>query len=190
LPIDTLVFFKSAHKTILKTTGTDNDLIRVCKGRGVLNKIEDTENRYKQIKIKTEKLTEIANFLLQKHSPVEIDIIKEYKLTETDLHLRVQCPSCDHILMDYQNGKWVCPTCSIDSKDAHMDAINAYFLLVKPSITNHECQTILDIPSPNISRKILISLHLPTTGHTKKRVYHQWEGNKSYCLIEEKLLRR
>ncbi|MBM7654725.1 nuclease-related domain-containing protein [Neobacillus cucumis] len=190
LPIDYLIFFKSTHKTILKTTGTGTDLTRICKGRDVFNKIEDSESRYKQVKINTEKLSEIAHFLLSRNSPIEIDLLKEYNLQETDLLLRVQCPLCDHISMDYQNGKWICPKCSTHSRDGHMEAINAYFLLIKPTISNHECQTILHIPTPNITRKLLISLHLPTTGHTKKRIYHQWEGNKSYSFIEEKLLKQ
>ncbi|MEH7545154.1 nuclease-related domain-containing protein [Neobacillus vireti] len=188
LPIDYLIFFKSTNKTILKTTATGADTTRICKGRDLLNKIEDCEKRYKQVKIQPEKLHEIAHFLLNKHTPKPIDILKEYDLTETDLHDGVQCPSCTYIPMEYQRGKWVCPKCNHPSKTGHIEAINDYFLLIKPTITNHECQTLLHLPTSDITRKVLISLKLPTTGHTKNRLYHQWPASQSYLIIEEQLL--
>ncbi|WP_420491315.1 nuclease-related domain-containing protein [Neobacillus drentensis] len=190
LPIDYLIFFKSTNKTILKTSGTGTDTTRICKGRDVLNKIEDIEKRYKQVKIQPEKMKEVAHFLLSKHSPKPIEILKEYELTETELFLGVQCPSCTHIPMNYQKGKWICPKCNSPSKTAHFEAINDYFLLIKPTITNHECHTILHLPTSDITRKILLSLQLPTSGHNKKRLYHQWPGSKSYLLSEETILKQ
>ncbi|PGV51523.1 NERD nuclease [Bacillus sp. AFS037270] len=190
LPIDYLIFFKSTNKTILKTTGTNTDTTRISKGRDLFNKIEDCEKRYKQVKIQPEKLHEIAHFLLSKHNPKPIDILKEYDLTETDLHYGVQCPSCNHVPMDYQRGNWICLKCSQPFKTGHIEAIKDYFLLIKPTITNHECQTILHLPTSDITRKVLISLNLPTTGHTKNRLYHQWLGSQSYLILEEQLLKQ
>ena len=190
LPIDYLIFFKSTNKTILKTTGTCTDTSRICKGRDLFNKIEDCAKQYKQVKIQPEKLHEIAHFLLSKHNPKPIDILKEYDLTETDLDYGVQCQLCNHIPMDYQRGKWICPKCNHPSKTGHNEAINDYFLLIKPTITNRECQTILHLSTSDITRKILISLNLPTTGHTKKRLYHQWPGNKSYLISEQTILKK
>ena len=190
LPIDYLIFFKSTNKTILKSTGTGTDTTRICKGRDLFNKIEDCEKRYKRVKIQPEKCNEIAHFLLSKHNPKPIDILKEHDLTETDLHYGVQCPSCNHVPMDYQRGNWICPKCSKPFKTGHIEAINDYFLLIKPTITNHECQTILHLPTSDITRKVLISLNLPTTGHTKNRLYHQWPGSQSYLILEEQLLKQ
>ncbi|WP_160722699.1 nuclease-related domain-containing protein [Bacillus sp. USDA818B3_A] len=187
LPIDYLIFFKSSNRTILKTSGTGTDLTRICKGRDLFNKIENSENRYKQVKIQTPEMIEIANFLLSKHTPKQIDILKEYELTETEPIQGVQCSSCKHIPMEYQKGKWICIKCGSKSRDGHIETINDHFLLVKPTITNRECQKILHLPSANITQKKLIALDLPTSGHTKKRVYHQWPDNKSYILIEKKL---
>jgi hypothetical protein len=188
LPIDYLIFFKSANKTILKTSGTGTDLTRICKGRDLFSKIEDTEKRFQQVKIQASKRNEIAQFLLSQHTPKPIDILQEYNLTVTDLVLGVPCPNCTHIPMHYQTGKWICPKCGSTSKEAHIEALIDYFLLIKPTITNRECQTIFHIPNSDISRNLLISLNLPTSGHTKKRVYHQWPGTKGYLMIADKII--
>ena len=90
--------------------------------------------------------------------------------------------------MDYQKGKWICPECNATSKEAYIEALNDYFLLIKPSITTRECQSIFQIPTTDISRNILISLNLPTSGHTKKRLYHQWPGDKSYVMAADKII--
>ena len=188
LPIDYLIFFKSTNKTILKTSGTGTDLTRICKGRDLFSKIEDSEKRFQQGKIQASKRNEIAQFLLSQHTPKQIDILQEYGLTETDLLQGVPCPNCTHIPMDYQKGKWICPECNATSKEAYIEALNDYFLLIKPSITTRECQSIFQIPTTDISRNILISLNLPTSGHTKKRLYHQWPGDKSYVMAADKII--
>jgi hypothetical protein len=188
LPIDYLIFFKSANKTILKTTGTGTDTTRICKGRDLFSKIEEAEKRYQQVKIQATKKNEIAHFLLSQHSPKPINILQEYGLTATNLLQGVPCPNCTYIPMHYQKGKWTCSKCSSIFKDAHIEAIIDHFLLIKPTITTHECQSILHLPTSDISRRILISLNLPTSGHTKKRLYHQWPGNKSYLIAADKII--
>lgn len=130
---------------------------------------------------------DIAQYLVSRHSPKQIDILQEYGLTVNDLPWGVLCQDCTHP-MHYQKGIWHCPKCHSVSKDAHIEAINDHFLLIKPTITNRECQTILRLPTSDVTRRILITLDLPTTGHTKNRVYHQWAGDKSYQLMEEKII--
>jgi len=187
LSIDYLIFFKSTNKTILKTNGTTIDTSRICKGRDLFTKIESIEKQYKQEKIQAAKWMDIAQYLVSRHSPKQIDILQEYGLTVNDLPWGVLCQDCTHP-MHYQKGIWHCPKCHSVSKDAHIEAINDHFLLIKPTITNRECQTILRLPTSDVTRRILITLDLPTTGHTKNRVYHQWAGDKSYQLMEEKII--
>ena len=92
-PVDTLIFFKSTS-TILKTNSGDKiDFTKVCKGRDIFNKIDSMEQRYQQEKINTETLTKIGNLLLSQHSPIPINILKEYNLTEKDIRNGVCCPN-------------------------------------------------------------------------------------------------
>jgi hypothetical protein len=193
LPIDYLVFFKSTNKTILKTTlNSRSDFNKVCKGRDVFNKVDDCERRFKQVKVDTEKMNEIAQLLLSEHSPKPINILEEYSIMEKDTLNGVQCPNgnCSSIPMNYKRGTWICPKCQTSSKDGHIGALNIYFLLHKPTITNHECQTFLHLPTTNITQKILNSLNLPFTGHTKNRLYLQWPNSERFFKMEEMSLKQ
>ncbi|MFJ7728274.1 nuclease-related domain-containing protein [Neobacillus sp. NPDC097160] len=174
LPIDHLVFFKSANKTILKSNPNIRaDFSKVCKGRDLFNKIEDCERRYKQVKIDPEKMYEIGKLILSQHSPKKINILETYGLMEKDIPNGVMCPNstCSKIPMEYKKGKWICPKCHTLSKNGHIEALLVHFLLIKPTITNMECQNLLQLPSRDISQKFLLSLNLPSTGHTKNRLY-------------------
>jgi len=188
LPIDHLVFFKSSNNTILKSNpNVRADFSKVCKGRDIFNKIEDNERRYKQVKIGTEKMSELGKLILSQHSPRKINILEGYGLLEKDILSGVRCPSstCYHIPMDYRKGKWICPKCNTLSKNGHIEALLVHFLLINPTITNKECQNLLHLPSRDSTQKFLLSLNLPTTGHTKNRQYHQWSYPESYFILEE-----
>jgi hypothetical protein len=67
------------------------------------------------------------------------------------------------------------------SKTAHIPAIDDYFLLIKPTITNAELRAFLHIDSIRVAGKILSTMNLPFTGKYKDRVYYQPQpGNNRY----------
>ncbi|WP_152681112.1 nuclease-related domain-containing protein [Neobacillus vireti] len=174
LPIEHLVFFKSATKTILKTNpGDRTDFSKVCKGRDLFNKIESIEQRFNHERVDTQTLTQIGQLLLSEHSPKLIHILQEYNLTKKDIRSGVCCPieTCRHIPMTYNRGKWTCSVCNTSSKDAHLDALSDHFHLFGPTITNFEFRSFLHLPTIHTSQKILIRLDLPATGKTKNRKY-------------------
>jgi hypothetical protein len=172
LPIDHLVFFSST-KTILKTNTNDyGSLEMVCKGRDLFNKIERLEKKYTHPRVNDEITLEMANFLLRNHSPMKIDILKEYSLTRMDLRTGVCCPKCLHIPMTYyKRRKWICPVCDYISKEAFIDGVRDYFLLINPTISNSECRNFLHIPTIDTAQKLLFQLNLPTSGTKKGRIY-------------------
>lgn len=173
-PIEHLVFFKSATKTILKTNlGDRTDFNKVCKGRDLFNKIETIEQRFNHERVDTQTITQIGKFLLSQHIPKPINILKEYKLTEKDIRSGVCCPNekCQHIPMKYKRGKWICSSCLTTSKDAHLDALSDRFHLIGPTITNFEFRSFLNLPTIHTSQKFLIRLNLPATGKNKNRIY-------------------
>ncbi|MFJ5713622.1 nuclease-related domain-containing protein [Neobacillus sp. NPDC093127] len=174
LPIEQLVFFKSATKTILKTNpGDRTDFSKVCKGRDILNKINNLEQSYNQERVDSETITKIGKFLLSQHSPKPINILKEYNLTKKDIRSGVCCPNeiCLHIPMTYKRGKWICTVCQTTSKDAHLDALSDHFHLLGTTITNFEFRNFLHLPTIHTSQKFLFRLNLPATGKTKNRKY-------------------
>lgn len=186
LPIDHLVFFKSATKTILKTIqGDRTDFSKICKGRDLFNKIENIEQRFNQEKVDTQTLTQIGKLLLSQHCPKPINILKEYNLTEKDIRNGVCCPNekCQHIPMKYKRGKWICSSCQTTSKDAHLDALSDRFHLIGPTITNFEFRSFLHLPTIHTSQKILFRLNLPATGTTRNRIYHLSPKKVTKCVF-------
>jgi hypothetical protein len=175
LPIDYLVFFKSSSKTILRCEpGEKTDLSKVCKSRNIFNKMRAIEKRFQKELISDQILNQLGKLLLQHHCPKEINILEEYKLTTKEILSGVCCPNeeCLSIPLEYKKGKWVCTKCETSSKEAFLDALNDYFYIIKPTITNSECRTFLHLPTEDIAQKILQRVHLHITGKTKDRIYH------------------
>ncbi|MGG1676500.1 NERD domain-containing protein [Neobacillus sp. NRS-1170] len=186
LPIDYLVFFKSVN-TILKTNpGEKADFSRVYRARDIFNKIEEMENRYTHERIDNQTINNMGKILLGQHSPKQINILEKYSLTPKDILSGVRCPICPYIIMIYKRGKWICPICKTSCKEAHIESLNDYFYLYKPSISNSEFRYFLHIPSDDIAQKILLSLKLPSTGTTKNRKYHFTPKEIPYALYLKK----
>jgi hypothetical protein len=184
LPIDHLVFFKSATNTILKfNPGDKADLSKICKGRDLFNKINAMEQRYKSPLTNKKTITEIGNLLLSSHTPTKVNILEEYDLTEKDILSGAGCPkeSCMHIPMNYNRGNWICPVCQTTSKDTCIDALHDYFYLYKPTITNSEFRSFLHIPTIHAAQKKLSILNLPMSGTTRGRIYHLQAKEDSLC---------
>ncbi len=146
---------------------------RVCKADNLLKKIDEYEKFYKKDQIDEKSIHKIKRFLLKKHTPNQINILEKYDIDKNEIISGVQCPKCDLIGMNYQHGHWICPFCHAISKNAHIQAIHDYFLLIKTSVNNAELREFLHLPSTRIATYHLSHLHLSSTGTTKGRVYHQ-----------------
>lgn len=185
LPIDYLIFFKSATKTILKNgPGEHPEAKKVCKGRDVLNKIEGLEKKHSGVKVDKAAVEKLGKLLVSLHKPEQLNILEEYKLTVDDLRLGMKClnPQCGHTPINYSRGNWICPSCHTTSKEAHIQALTDYFLLIKPSITNSEFCRFIGLPTNDTAQKILLSLKLPSTGKTKGTVYLPWPEKVRPCV--------
>lgn len=185
MPIEYLIFFGSTTKTILKNgPGEHSDSKKVCKGRDVFNKIEAIEQQFSRSRIDRGMGEKLGQLLLRLHNPESINILEEYKLTIGDLRSGIRCPNpdCIHAPMQYKRGCWICSACQTISKDAHIEALKDFFLIIKPSISNSEFCSFVQLPSNNIAQKILGSLHLPTTGKTRNRLYYPWPEKVIPCV--------
>jgi Nuclease-related domain len=184
-PIEYLVFFSNVKIKLKAAPGNQSDLSKVCKARELFLKIEEFETAYPKEKISPATIDKMGELLLCNHKPLEINILNEYKITSDAIRTGVRCPNCSCIPMIYVRGKWFCRSCQITSKDAYLEAVNDYFHLYKPSITNAEIRTFLHLPSNDIAQKILYSLNLVSTGKTKNRVYYQsLEKQVNQCVLK------
>jgi hypothetical protein len=75
--------------------------------------------------------------------------------------------------MAYHQNRWLCAKCQTQSKDAHLNAIDDYFLLIKPSFNNREIREFLGLPTPRSTTHLLSQVNLSYSGSNKGRVYYQ-----------------
>ncbi|MGG1400988.1 nuclease-related domain-containing protein [Bacillus salipaludis] len=169
------LFVNSNNKTkITFSTHNPYTKLNVCNSEGLLDKIGEI-NSHEMEKISQKELKKITRLLLANHVPEDPDILAYFEIFQKDIISGVQCPhpDCKVFGMEYRYGTWCCPKCGTRSKDAHIQAVQDYFLLIKPSITNSELRNFLHIDSIKIANKILKSMSFPYSGKNKGRVYYK-----------------
>jgi hypothetical protein len=172
IPIHYL-FINTNEKAIIRyDSGIEHTTRSICNSEFLLEKIAQIEDNHKNEILDMKELRKIKRTLLTKHTPENPDILHYFNLSQKDTLTGVQCPECRCFSMNYKYGTWCCPKCKHKSKTAHIQAINDYFLLIKPSITNAELRKYLHIDSIKVANKILTSMNLSITGKFKDRAYH------------------
>ncbi|MBI0581373.1 NERD domain-containing protein [Neobacillus cucumis] len=167
------LFVNSKEETVIITETHNYEINRrICNSEGLLEKIESIESSSHE-RMDAKDLKKITRLLLASHVPENYNILEKYNISPKVLLTGVRCPKCETRPMNYIYGKWFCPNCGMKSKDAHLQHINDYFLLIKPTITNSELRQLLKIDSIKIANNILTNSKLPFTGKFKDRVYHQ-----------------
>ncbi|WP_413302798.1 nuclease-related domain-containing protein [Bacillus sp. 1P10SD] len=172
-PIENLVSFTNQSASLQITQGYNEAQKRICKADNLLMKIIEHSKGYKQDCIDQKTISRMKKLLLNKHTPLRIDIIQTYGINKNNIITGVRCPICLFTPMDYKGRHWECPSCKILSKDAHLKDIKEYFLIFGPTITNLELREFLHLPSTRAATYLFSFLHFPYIGTTKGRIYHQ-----------------
>ncbi len=171
-PVEFLVVF-SNPSTILKMAAGHklippyNKMIHV---QNLVSEISKLNTKYSHGENKIIDLKKTKRLLLKQHQDQHSSILSTYQLQKTDLIHGVFCEKCTQV-MNRRTGFWHCPSCSRTSKTAHLQAIEDYFLLIKPSITNQELRDFLLLSSRKTATTILQSLNLTMTGSNKGVLY-------------------
>lgn len=173
IPIENLVAVCKPSTEIIISHGYSEAEQKVIKAYDLLTRIDELEEKYSEKKINQRTIRQVINLLLSQHTPQKINILNMFQITEDELITGVQCPKCLYIPMDYKRAKWICPECLLFSTDAHLNNINDYFLLIKPSFSNPEIRKFLHLPSSRSTTSFLPKQNLPYTGTKRGRIYHQ-----------------
>jgi Nuclease-related domain len=172
------IFVNSNDK--IQINSDDYDMNRyICNSEFLLEKIEQIESQHRLIRLDDKELKKVNRLLLENHNPDNPDLLQHYHLAvKEDILPGVQCPKCYFLPMIYKSGTWHCPKCRFKSKTAFKQAIQDYFLIIGPSITNGEARQFLQIQSRKVIHHLLTSMNLPVTGKFKGRLYHHQSQNK------------
>ena len=170
IPLENLIMM-SNQNCMIKTKPGSNARYRICRGRRLIFRIEEFSKKYQKVIFSPEMIRKLCKLLLKNHIEPIFDIEKIYKIPKSELLPGVRCPDCLFLGMTYHHGSWCCPKCNCKSRDAHLKALQDYYLLYGPEITNQQLREFLRLDSIYIASKMLNKLNLPHTSANKNRVY-------------------
>jgi hypothetical protein len=146
IPIETLIVI-SNPSTIIKAMSRKNQIAqKVIHSPKLLNKIDDFIQLHPLEKLPIKEGKKLARFFVKKHEVLTADFLQTYEIHSSELLPGVLCLTC-LIPMDRSYRTWKCQKCKTENKEAHINALKDYALLVKPVITNREARELFNITS-------------------------------------------
>ncbi|WP_174734279.1 nuclease-related domain-containing protein [Mesobacillus harenae] len=168
-PINKIIVFTNPN-VIVK--GSLQALKMVCPPEELTARIDAFEERFRTDFFQPRDLKKISRKLLKAHSPHSPDVLNLFKIPPVHLINGVRCPACLSYAMCRGHGWWECRFCGCKSKNAHLETVIDYFLIVKPCITNQEFRKLVGISCPKLATNLLARLKLPFIGDKKGRTYY------------------
>ncbi|PJN89275.1 nuclease-related domain-containing protein [Bacillus sp. mrc49] len=168
LPVETLVV--SANSSTIIRAANKEISGKVIRKDRILLQIAELNNKLTEEILSRRAIKRLSNVLLDGHTAFIPKPLETYGIPSSALQTGVFCQKCHAYSME-RHRKWICRTCLDTSHDAHISALIDYVYLVKPSITNSEFRNFLQLHSPSSAKKLLTSMKLKHSGHTKGRVY-------------------
>ncbi|SDH88819.1 Nuclease-related domain-containing protein [Planococcus glaciei] len=107
----------------------------------------------------------------QKYQP--FPLAPNLRINPRDIQPGVYCPRCRLRKMNRIVRKWECAPCNLFSKDAHLEAIDEWFMLIKPTITTNECKIFLGVQTIDTAKHALRRNNLEEVGGRRQRFYRQ-----------------
>ncbi|MHC0038183.1 nuclease-related domain-containing protein [Pseudoneobacillus sp. C159] len=172
IPIDFLITMANPATKIESPFGTPDNYWNLGYGYDLIEKIQVFERSFKKEAIPLKERKRLRKLLLKYHTPLDIDILSKYEISITEVKPGVQCPLCLTIPMIHTYGTWECLICHHKSKNAHIKAVQDYFLIFGPTITNQQFREFTLIQSRQLASRLLAEMNLTHTGINKGRVYY------------------
>lgn len=97
----------------------------------------------------------------------------KYSIPLADIEKGVFCPRCQLRKMERVGRHWECLPCNIFSNDAHLTAIDDWFMLCKSTITTNECKDFLGLTNFDAAQRTLKRKGLIPCGGRRNRSYRQ-----------------
>jgi hypothetical protein len=172
VPVDYLIVINNSN-AILLFKGTSPEVRnRICKSHSFNKRVPLIENIHTVSILTNKDLRKLTKLLLKLNIPPTNSILKKYDIKVSDVLTGVQCPHCFYLPIIRNKKQWFCSNCKEFSYDAHILALQDYFLLINTKITNQQFRIFAHISSPHTSKRLLNTINLMMTGTKKGRTYH------------------
>jgi Nuclease-related domain len=171
IPIEYRVVLTNSQSQIKNTSQNQLVMDKLIRSDRLVYEIKKLTAKYPKPVVPPKELTRIANRLIKSNVPANPDVLAQFQLTHNDIRPGVHCTECQLLTMERVHGTWWCPVCRIVKKDAHVDALKDYALLVDTSISNKEMRNFTNLHSLSTAARVLSLMDLPSTGTTRNRRY-------------------
>ncbi|MFC3039742.1 NERD domain-containing protein [Virgibacillus xinjiangensis] len=140
--------------TMIKMKGEASEISHVVThAAGIPVKIVEMDKRLAQSKLKEHR--RLGNLILKECREYDQDIMQKHQLTERALLPGVACPECGQLGMKRIYNNWACTKCKHTSRQAHVQAMEDYRLLIGQRMRNAHCRHWLQLNSKNIATKLM-----------------------------------
>ncbi|WP_222928824.1 nuclease-related domain-containing protein [Neobacillus piezotolerans] len=173
IPIEFLVVMSNNTSKLKADPGYYEVFKKVTLAIRLIEKVSEIEKSHKQMVLESKAMKKVMKVILQQHMPHRPDILKNFTISTTEILSGIICPKCLSFTMKFHYRKSYCDRCGEISQTAHLEAIQDYFLLISPYLTNSELKRFLNLPKPDQAYNLLTSLNFPFTGTKRGRVYYQ-----------------
>ncbi|WP_059170313.1 nuclease-related domain-containing protein [Bacillus sp. FJAT-27445] len=173
LPIEFLVVMSNNSSKLKADPGYYEVFQKVIHSIRLIEKVAEIEKRNNKELFSSKELKKLKKNILSNHTPHRPDVLKTFAISTTDILPGMLCSKCHSLSMKLHYGKCHCVQCGNASMTAHLEAVQDYFLLISPNLTNFDLRQFLKLERDKQAYWILTSLDLPFTGTKKGRVYHQ-----------------
>lgn len=108
-----------------------------------------------------EELLRIGELLIKQHSPFsEKNYPQTFKYHSSELKKGILCRQCGAIGSRHSARTYHCSICQVKISDGPRHALDDWFALVSPTITNRQCQDFLLLHNKNAARHVLLRAEL------------------------------
>lgn len=170
-PIEYVVVNTNKSSILETNPGYEYIFKKVFKSSFLFYGIQELEKVYQNPIFSSKDLRKISKVLIQSNTPPRKFYLDKYLTTKNSLRTGIHCPSCTFIPMIRMKQQWYCPNCKTYSKDAHIESLYDYFLLIDDKITNQQFRKFAHIESKDVAFRLLSSTNFPSSGKNKGRVY-------------------
>ncbi|MCA1055455.1 NERD domain-containing protein [Rossellomorea aquimaris] len=171
IPIEYRVVLTNNH-TFIKNSPQDKLVLdKLIRSERLVYEVKKLTLKYPKPVMTTKELNRLAKQLMKSDIPHEPDLLSQFQLSSFDILPGVHCVECQSLSMQRIQGTWWCPTCRIKKKDAHIEALQDYALLVDTTISNQEMRCFTHLQSLSSAARMLSQMNLPSTGTTRNRRY-------------------
>ncbi|XXM70935.1 nuclease-related domain-containing protein [Lysinibacillus sphaericus] len=171
IPIEYRVVFTNSQSQIKNTSQNQLVMDKLIRSDRLVYEIKKMTAKYPKHVVTPKELTRIANRLIKSHESPDPDVLAQFQISTRDIRPGVHCTQCQSLSMERVHGTWWCPACRIKNKDAHLETLKDYALLVDTTISNKEMRRFTNLNSLSTAARMLSLMDLPSNGTTKNRRY-------------------